>query len=121
MARWALSDPNDVINKTAAMSPLASKKETKVFLGGVCFWRMRIPRYSQIGSPFCQVSWKKEDLKLGSEKQQAFEQIKQEVVHAVALRPVRSGEDVKNVLYTAAGENGPTWSLSQKAPGEIRG
>ncbi|GAB0209273.1 hypothetical protein GRJ2_003393000 [Grus japonensis] len=29
--------------------------------------------------------------------------------------------DVKNVLYTAARENGPTWSLWQKAPGETRG
>ncbi|GAB0207212.1 hypothetical protein GRJ2_003186800 [Grus japonensis] len=26
-----------------------------------------------------------------------------------------------HVLYTAAGENGPTWSLWQKAPGETRG
>jgi len=25
------------------------------------------------------------------------------------------------MLYTAAGENGPTWSLWQKAPGETRG
>jgi len=40
------------------------------------------------------------------------------IVHAVALGPVRSGQDVKNVLYTAAVENGPTWSLWQKAPGE---
>ena len=30
-------------------------------------------------------------------------------------------QDFKNVLYTAAGENGPTWSLWQKAPGETRG
>ncbi|KAK4824604.1 hypothetical protein QYF61_016873 [Mycteria americana] len=41
-----------------------------------------------------------------------------EVVHAVALGPVQAGQDVKNVLYTAVGENGPTWSLWQKAPGE---
>ncbi|GAB0203205.1 hypothetical protein GRJ2_002786100 [Grus japonensis] len=37
------------------------------------------------------------------------------------LGPVRAGPDVKNVLYTAAGENVPTWSLWQKAPGETRG
>ncbi|GAB0209828.1 hypothetical protein GRJ2_003448500 [Grus japonensis] len=37
------------------------------------------------------------------------------------IGPVRAGPDVKNVLYTAAGENGPTWSLWQKAPGETRG
>jgi len=54
----------------------------------------------------------------GPEQRQAFEQIKREIVHAVALGPVRSEQDVKNVLYTAAGENGPTWSLRQKAPGE---
>ena len=35
--------------------------------------------------------------------------------------PVRSGQDVKNIPYTAAGENGPTWSLWQKTPGETRG
>ncbi|KAK4819235.1 hypothetical protein QYF61_027189 [Mycteria americana] len=34
---------------------------------------------------------------------------------------VRAGQDVKNVLYTTAGVNGPTWSLWQKAPGETRG
>ncbi|KAK4817261.1 hypothetical protein QYF61_005474 [Mycteria americana] len=32
-----------------------------------------------------------------------------------------AGQDVKNVLCTAAGENGPTWSPWQKAPGETRG
>jgi len=57
----------------------------------------------------------------GPEQRQAFEQIKWEIVHAVALGSVWSGQDVKNVLYTAAGENGPTWSLWQKAPGETRG
>ncbi|GAB0208126.1 hypothetical protein GRJ2_003278300 [Grus japonensis] len=44
-----------------------------------------------------------------------------EIVHAIALGPVRAGPDVKNVLYTAARENGPTWSLWQKAPEETRG
>ncbi|GAB0192610.1 hypothetical protein GRJ2_001726300 [Grus japonensis] len=39
----------------------------------------------------------------------------------IALGPVRAGPDVQNVLYTTAGENGPTWSLWQKAPGETRG
>ncbi|GAB0209822.1 hypothetical protein GRJ2_003447900 [Grus japonensis] len=39
----------------------------------------------------------------------------------VAIGPVQAGPDVKNVLYTAARENGPTWSLWQKAPGETRG
>ncbi|KAK4811001.1 hypothetical protein QYF61_014473 [Mycteria americana] len=113
--------PMDVINKITAMSPPTSKKETQAFLGVVGFWRMHIPNYSLIVSPLYQVTRKKNDFKWGPEQRQAFEQIKQEIVHAVALGPVRAGQDVKNVLYTAAGENGPTWSLWQKAPGETRG
>ncbi|KFM03733.1 hypothetical protein AS27_15648, partial [Aptenodytes forsteri] len=113
--------PMDVINKITAMSPPTSKKETQAFLGVVGFWRMHIPNYSLIVNPLYQVTRKKNDFKWGPEQRQAFEQIKEEIVHAVALGPVRAGQDVKNVLYTAAGENGPTWSLWQKAPGETRG
>ncbi|GAB0188949.1 hypothetical protein GRJ2_001360200 [Grus japonensis] len=113
--------PMDIINKIAAMSPPTNKKETQAFLGVVGFWRMHIPNYSLIVSPLYHVTRKKNDFKWGPEQRQAFEQIKQEIVHAVALGPVRAGPDVKNVLYTAAGENGPTWSLWQKAPGETRG
>jgi len=57
------------------------------------------------------VTRKKNDFEWGPEQQQTFEQIKREIFHAVALGPVQSGQDVKNVFYTAAGENGPTWSL----------
>ncbi|RMB92468.1 hypothetical protein DUI87_31110 [Hirundo rustica rustica] len=57
----------------------------------------------------------------GPEQQQAFAQIKQEIAHAVALGPVRMGPEVKNVLYSAAGNNGLSWSLWQKVPGETRG
>ncbi|KAK4818034.1 hypothetical protein QYF61_004158 [Mycteria americana] len=110
--------PMDVINKITAMSP-PSKKETQAFLGGVGFWRMPIPNYSLIISPLYQVTWKKNDFEWGPEQRQAFEQIKWEIVHAVALGPVWTGQDVKNALYMTAGENGPTWSLWQKAPGEI--
>ena len=113
--------PTDVINKITAMSPPTNKKETQAFLGVVGFWRMHIPNYSLIVSPLYHVTRKKNDFRWGPEQQQAFEQIKREIVHAVALGPVRTGPDVKNVLYTAAGENGPTWSLWQKAPGETRG
>ncbi|KAJ7422635.1 hypothetical protein BTVI_13400 [Pitangus sulphuratus] len=63
---------------------------------------------------------KKNDFKWGPEQQQTFEQMKQEF-HAVALGPVRTGLDVKNVLYTASGENGPSWNLWQKVPGETQG
>ncbi|KFQ64674.1 hypothetical protein N334_14325, partial [Pelecanus crispus] len=110
--------PMDVINKITGMSPPTSKKETQAFLGVAGFSRMHIPNYSLIVSPLYQVTWKKNDFKWGPEQQQAFEQIKQEIVHAVALGPVWAGQDVKNVLYTSAGENGPTWTLWQKAPGE---
>lgn len=106
----------DVINKIKVMSPPTNKKKTQAFLGVVEFWRMHIPNCSLILSPLYQVTWKKNDFKQGPEQQQAFEQIKQEIVHAVAL-----GQDVKIVLFIAPGENGPTWSLLQKAPGESCG
>ncbi|GAB0206794.1 hypothetical protein GRJ2_003145000 [Grus japonensis] len=113
--------PMYTINKITAMTLQTSKKETQAFLVILGFWRMHIPNCSLIVSPLCQVTWKKNDFKWGPEQRQAFEQIKQETVCAVAIGPVRAGPDVKNVLYTAAGENGPTWSLWQKAPGETRG
>ncbi|RMB97712.1 hypothetical protein DUI87_25711 [Hirundo rustica rustica] len=113
--------PTEVINKIIAMSPPTSKKETQAFLGAIGFWRMHIPEYSQIVSPLYLVTRKKNDFHWGPEQQQAFAQIKQEIAHAVALGPVRTGPDVKNVLYSAAGNNGLSWSLWQKVPGETRG
>ncbi|TRZ08648.1 hypothetical protein HGM15179_018461 [Zosterops borbonicus] len=100
--------PRDVVNKIAAVSPLTSKKEIQAFLGAVSFWRMHIPDYRQIVNALYHVIWKKNDFKCGPEQQQAFEQIKQEIFHGVALGPVRTGQNVKNVLYTAARENGPS-------------
>jgi len=82
---------------------------------------MHIPNYSQILSRLYHVTLKKNDFEWGPEQRQAFEQIKWEIVHAIALGPFWSGQDVKNVLYSTAGENGSTWSLWQKAPGETRG
>ncbi|KAF1675915.1 Retrovirus-related Pol polyprotein from transposon 17.6, partial [Pygoscelis papua] len=115
--------PMDVINKITAMSPPTSKKETQAFLGVVGFRRMHIPNYSLIVSALYQVTQKNHRIieSWGPEQRQAFEQIKEEIVYAVALGPVQAGQDVKNVLYTAAEENGPTWSLWQKAPGDTRG
>ncbi|XP_014116415.1 PREDICTED: uncharacterized protein LOC102105886 [Pseudopodoces humilis] len=113
--------PTDVINKITAMSPPANKKETQAFLGAIGFWRMHIPEYSQIVSPLYLVTRKKNTFQWGPEQQQAFAQIKQEIAHAVALGPVRTGPDVKNVLYSAAGSHGLSWSLWQKVPGETRG
>ncbi|TRZ10399.1 hypothetical protein HGM15179_016711 [Zosterops borbonicus] len=82
---------------------------------------MHIPEYSQIVSPLYLVTHKKNDFYWGPEQQQAFTQIKQEIAHAVALGPVRTGPDVKNVLYSAAGSHDLSWSLWQKVPGETRG
>ncbi|RMC16226.1 hypothetical protein DUI87_08441 [Hirundo rustica rustica] len=113
--------PTEVINKITAMCPPTNKKETQAFLGTIGFWRMHIPEYSQIVSPLYLVTRKKNDFHWGPEQQQAFAQIKQEIAHAVALGPVRMGPDVKNVLYSAAGNNGLSWSLWQKVPGETRG
>ncbi|RMC12135.1 hypothetical protein DUI87_11270 [Hirundo rustica rustica] len=113
--------PTEVINKITAMSPPTSKKETQAFLGAIGFWRMHIPEYSQIVSPLYLVTRKKNDFHWGPEQQQAFAQIKQEIAHAVALCPVRRGPDVKNVLYSAARNNGLSWSLWQKVPGETQG
>uniref|UniRef100_A0A493TT22 Uncharacterized protein n=1 Tax=Anas platyrhynchos platyrhynchos TaxID=8840 RepID=A0A493TT22_ANAPP len=93
----------------------------KFVFPGKCFTSYTVPNYSLIVNPLYQVTRKKNEFEWGPEQRQAFEQIKQEIVHAVALGPVRTGPDVKNVLYTAAGENGPTWSLWQKEPGETRG
>ncbi|GAB0206390.1 hypothetical protein GRJ2_003104600 [Grus japonensis] len=113
--------PMDIINKIAAMSPPTNKKETQAFLGVVGFWRMHIPNYSLIVSPLYHVTRKKNDFKWGPEQQQAFEQIKQEIVHAVALGPVRAGPDVKSVLYTAArGEWPYLESLAESSRGDSR-
>ncbi|RMC05661.1 hypothetical protein DUI87_17746 [Hirundo rustica rustica] len=113
--------PTDVINKITVMSPPTNKKETQAFLGAIGFWRMHIPEYSQIVSPLYLVTHKKNDFHWGPEQQQAFAQIKQDIAHAVALVPVRTGPEVKNVLYLAAGSHGLSWSLWQKVPGETRG
>ncbi|NXT58573.1 POL3 protein, partial [Pluvianellus socialis] len=85
--------PMDVINKITAMSPPTNKKETQAFLGVVGFWRMHIPGYSPIVNPLYKVTRKKNDFKWGPEQQSSFEQIKREIVHAVALGPVRTGQD----------------------------
>ena len=112
--------PMDVINKIA-MSPPTSKKEAQAFYGGVGFWRMHIPNYSQIVSPLYHFTRKKNDFEWGPEQRQAFEQIKREIVHAVALGPVWSGQDVRNVLYTAAKGQWPNLeSLAESTRGDSR-
>ncbi|RMB97036.1 hypothetical protein DUI87_26483 [Hirundo rustica rustica] len=113
--------PTEVINKITAMCPPTNKRETQAFLGAIGFWRLHIPEYSQIVSPLYLVTRKKNHFHWGPEEQQAFAQIKQEIAHAVALGPVRTGPEVKNMLYSVAGNNGLSWSLWQKGPGETRG
>lgn len=109
-----------MVNKIASMSPPTIKKQIQVFLGAVGFWRVHIPELSQIESPLYLMMQKMNYFKWGPEKQ-ASEQIKKEIVHAIALGSVRTGQDVKTVLYTTAGENGPSWSLCQKVPGDTGG
>ncbi|KFP25042.1 hypothetical protein N325_12203, partial [Colius striatus] len=111
--------PMDVANKIATQP--TNKKETQAFLGLVGFWRMHIPGYSQLVSPLFRVTRKENCFEWGLEQQQAFQQTKQEIARAVALGPIRTGSDVQNILYTAAGEHGLTWSLWQKTSGETRG
>ncbi|PKU32205.1 hypothetical protein llap_17490 [Limosa lapponica baueri] len=97
--------PMDVINKITAMSPPANKKETQAFLGVVGFWRMHIPGYSHIVSPLYEVTRKKNEFRWGPEQQSALEQIKQEIVHAVALWTVRTGQRCKDsALHHSWGE-----------------
>ncbi|KAF4804606.1 hypothetical protein TURU_006394 [Turdus rufiventris] len=103
------------------MSPPTSKKETQAFLSATGFWRMHIPEYSLIVSPLYQVTCRKNNFQWGTEQQQAFAQIKQEMAHAVALSSVRMGPEVKNVLCSAAGNHGLSWSLWQKVPGDTQG
>ncbi|KFQ36702.1 hypothetical protein N332_01047, partial [Mesitornis unicolor] len=112
--------PVDTITKITAMSRPTKRQETQAFLGTVGFWKMHIPGYSQIVKPLYEVTRKKNCFNWDPEQQQAFEQIKGEILHAVSLGPVHTGPNIKNVLYTAAGDNGPTWSLWQKAPGETQ-
>ncbi|KAF4804754.1 hypothetical protein TURU_004973 [Turdus rufiventris] len=113
--------PTEVINKITEMPPPTSKKETQAFLGAIGFWRMHMPEYSQILSPLYLVTRKKNDFDWSAEQQQAFAQIKQEIAHVVTLGPVRTGPEVKNVLYSATGNHGLSWSSWQKVPGETRG
>ncbi|KFP75897.1 hypothetical protein N311_10217, partial [Apaloderma vittatum] len=113
--------PMDEVDKITTMSPPANKKETQAFLGLVGFWRMHIPGYSQLVRPLFRVTRKKNDFECGPEQQQAFEQIKQEIAHAVTFGPIRTGPSVQNILYTAAGDYGLSWSLWQKSSGETRG
>ena len=82
---------------------------------------MHIPEYSQIVSPLYLVTRKKNNFHWGAEQQQAFAQIKQEITHAVALSPVSTGPEMRNVLYSATRNHGLSWSLWQKVPGETWG
>ncbi|RMC09971.1 hypothetical protein DUI87_12761 [Hirundo rustica rustica] len=81
--------PTELINKITTMSPPTNKK-TQAFLGAIGFWKMHILKYSQIVSPLYLITCKN-DFLWGPEQQQVFAQIKQEIAHAVALGPVRTG------------------------------
>ncbi|XP_067999348.1 uncharacterized protein [Melanerpes formicivorus] len=121
MAGWLSPHPSGGGEQGTHYGAAHKQERDTVVFGALGFWKMHIPGYSQIVKPLFHVTRKKNDFVWGPEQQVAFDQIKREVVHAMALGPVRTGPEIKNVLYTAAGENGPTWSLWQKAPGETRG
>lgn len=80
------------------MYPPANKKETQTFIGVVGYRRMHILDYTLTVNAFYQVSQWKSNFTWGSEQQQAFEPIKQEILHAVALETVQTGQDVKKHL-----------------------
>lgn len=80
------------------MYPPANKKETQTFIGVVGYRRMHILDYTLTVNAFDQVSQWKSNFTWGSEQQQAFEPIKQEILHAVALETVQTGQDVKKHL-----------------------
>ncbi|KAJ7399478.1 hypothetical protein BTVI_114603 [Pitangus sulphuratus] len=44
-----------------------------------------------------------------------------ELHYELESKAARTGPDVKNVLYSVDGDNGPSWSLWQKVPGETQG
>lgn len=67
-----------------------NRKKIQAFLGLVCFWRLHIPDYSLMVSPVHQVTWKKNAFKLSPGWQQAFEETKQEIMHAVTLQQVQA-------------------------------
>ncbi|KQK77653.1 hypothetical protein AAES_123329 [Amazona aestiva] len=113
--------PTDVINTITAMSPPTNKKETQAFLGAVGFWRVDVRSYSLIVSPLYHVTQKKNDFKWGPEQQQAFEQIEQERVHAVALGPIQTGTDVKKcALRCSRGEWSHLEPLAESSTGDLR-
>jgi len=120
MARWALSDPNEYDQQNSSYVSTDYQKGNTSFPRHCGFWRIHILNYILIVSPLYQVT-RKNEFQWGPEQRQTSEQIKEEIVHAVALGAVQEGQDVKNVLYTTTRENGPTWSLWQKAPGETLG
>lgn len=88
--------------------------ETNTSLLGCCAFseNTHIPDCSLTVSLPYQMTWKKNDFKWGPE-QQAFEQIKWDIVHATAPRPVWVGQDIKMCSSRA---NGPTCSVWQETP-----
>lgn len=51
MAKKHCQTPMDVVNKTAALTPVTSRNEGQAFLGAVGFCEVRIPEYNQIVRP----------------------------------------------------------------------
>lgn len=47
-------------------------------------------------------------------QQQAFDQVKQEVAHAMTLVLIQKGSDVKGLLYSSIGKNSSLWQQEQE-------
>ncbi|RMC03498.1 hypothetical protein DUI87_20697 [Hirundo rustica rustica] len=112
--------PTEVINKITAMSPPTNKKETQAFLGTISFWRMHIPEYSQTVSPLYWLPARRMISTGALNSNKPLPRSSRRSLMRVALGPVRTGPEVKNVLYSAAGNHSLSWSLWQKVPGETR-
>ena len=98
------------------MSPPTNKKETQASSDVVGFWRMRVPDYSLTVNSLYQVTSKKNDFTWGPEQQQALEQIEQEILHAVALGPIWTGQDVTKCALCCRWGECPYMELQEERP-----
>lgn len=89
-----------------------AKRKQRLSWGAVGFWRIYIPDYSQTVNLPYHVTWKKNHFRWGPEQQQDFNKLNRRFFRQQPLG--QSGCALQNVLYTAYGENGPSWSLWQK-------
>ena len=88
----------------------------QAFLVTVGFWRTHIPDRSLSANRPYQVIQKKNDFTWGPEQQQALEQIEQEILHAVALGPIWTGQDVTKCALCCRWGECPYMELQEERP-----